>query len=278
MILAAISFGALTYQPFFDSNNPISSNDYHPDEGVWIAVGKESFQRYFIERDWSYESWEDGRFGDFGTHNPTIGKYIIGAALFLSGAADEATVFPGYEFSNGLIWDEVKDIQPPPEALQAARAAMRWLAVLSTICIYFLGKSLTQSRSTGLVVGILFTLKPLVITSGRRAMMEMPLLFFSLLSLLLGFHLLEAIRLGRHRWVLGYAIGFGIILGLVISTKLSAVLVLVTVVLWSGSNLVRKYSMDSLGEEGPGLNSWSKSLWVTLLALALAIGLALLIF
>ena len=76
---------------------PHNPDHYHPDEGGWTAAEKDEFRLFFVERDWSYRTWNQARSATFGAHSPVVGKYIIGGALFLSGDPYRQTVFPDFE-------------------------------------------------------------------------------------------------------------------------------------------------------------------------------------
>jgi len=61
---------------------------YHGDETYWIRSGQWTFQKMFVEKNYSSELWskEYGRhFGLFGTRTPNVAKLIIGGVLHLFG-------------------------------------------------------------------------------------------------------------------------------------------------------------------------------------------------
>lgn len=238
-ILFPISYKGLTRFHF-----PYTGYSYHPDEGVWMAAGNHYFQKYFIERDWSYSTWADERFGDFGTANPPVGKYIIGASLFMSGAVNTETVFRRYEFSADFDWGDVWNKKPPELALQKARLPNQWLAIECLIVFFLLVKQLANSTFVAFTASTLFILQPLVLEYSHRAMMDIPMLFFSLTSLLIATQISYRIFEDKFKKLLIYAILLGIVLGLAISTKLNALLILSIAVIWIFIGLIWKYGIS----------------------------------
>lgn len=228
----------------FNIDYPYTGQDYHPDEGVWTAVGKRYFQKFFIERDYSYETWNSYRFGDFGTGSPVVGKYIIGAALFLKGVVDIETVFPGYEFSDSGNWDDIKEQRPPENALEAARLPIQWMGIFSTLLVFLLTRELSNSWLIGLSAGMLFALHPLTLEYSQRAMMDIPLLFFSLMTLLLASLFLARIMGNRRLQLLAYAVGIGLSFGMAISIKVSAVVTLLIAASWGVIALIWIYRIS----------------------------------
>lgn len=211
------------------STFPDDSDFYHPDEGLWTAVGKYSFQKYFIEHDWSRDSW-DVDFTTFGRQNPTVGKFIIGASQFLSGAVDRETTFPAYE--PDAPWEELQSERPPPAALEAARRPMRWLFLGSGVLLLLLTIQLTGSPFVGMGAVLLFAASPIVQTSAHRAMMEMPATFFSLLALVTAAQYLARIGSDEETPAWSNAIPIGLSCGFAVSTKLSALLIPVVLAIW----------------------------------------------
>ena len=177
----------LTYHP----NEPERS--YHPDEGVWVAAGKHYFQKFFLERDWSYETWSDRSFGGFGIPNPVGGKYLIGLSLFLNGVVDKKSDIPGYSWEGSFDWGKVQDKKPPLEILEAARIPMKWMGILATVLLFLMVRELTKSLVLSLFASIFFVFQPQVIVHSQQVLMDIPVLFYSIAALLVSTVLLKGI-------------------------------------------------------------------------------------
>lgn len=258
LLVAVVVLGDLSFRW-----HPATPAPYHPDEGVWTAVGKYSFQKFFIELDWSEESWKVD-YTTFGSCNPTIGKFILGASQFLSGAVDTETSFPAYHAD--VSWAEVKNERPPAAALEAARRPMRWLFLASCATLLLLTTRLTGSRLLGALAALLFLTRPLVLTSANRAMTEMPATFFSLLTLLLAAGYLGRMVDGRGTRVAPRAIPVGIACGLAVSTKLNTLLIPATIGVWATLLLAARMPPSRSGDrrrpDGAPRSSraWARSL------------------
>jgi hypothetical protein len=207
--------------------------EYHPDEGVWIEAGRYYFHTFFIERDWSAETWNSTRFGSFGKPAPPLGKYLFGAALYFNGQLEGAYQPPPANAGEGFDWDVASQERPPRPVLQAARRPVLLLGALAATVLFYLVEAIAQSTATALSASLFFVLQPLVIRDSGRAMLDMPALFFGLLALLLFVYLLLKLEQRQFKQALLLSIATGFALGLAVSTKLSAVLTLVVLTSWS---------------------------------------------
>ena len=151
MLLAVLSYGVISYSPLPKPGTSIRSftMDYHPDEGVWIVSGKYYFQKFFLEKDYSVDTWEDPKFGDFGTRNPVLGKYLYGAWLFVNGSVDHETTFENYNFKNPEDWVNFWELRPADKYLLSARQLAKWFGILCTLALFLLIRELTNSWLIG---------------------------------------------------------------------------------------------------------------------------------
>lgn len=217
-------------------------NGYHGDEGRWIAAGDYYFQQFFVERDWSYSTWSDDRFGPFGTRNPVVGKYIIGASLYLHGVGGRYTTLPTYDFQHDFAWNITQGNVPPIDELVAARCPIAWMGIFSGVLVFLLARELSSSWLIGLCAAVLFIFDPLVLYSSHRAMVDIPALFFSLIALRMALEMYTNICSGRQRQAMLWSLGLGISCGLSVGTKLNASLIIVVCGLWGVANLIWLYS------------------------------------
>ena len=206
--------------------------DYHPDEGVWVVAGKHYFQKFFLEKDLSKETWEDQKFGDFGTRNPVLGKYLYGAWLFADGSVNKETTFTAYDFKNPEDWVNFWDLRPDEKYLISGRKLAKWMGVLSTLVLFLLIRELTNSWLLGLATAVLFVLQPITFVLSSRVMMDIPVLFFSFLALFAaakGYRELKSRKLTDLYWQL---VLIGLLYGLAMQIKLNSLLVCFTLLGW----------------------------------------------
>ena len=208
------------------------SRDYHPDEGVWLAVSTHAFHQLFVEGDLRYETWSDPRFGEFGTRSPAVGKYVFGLSLFVQGRLAPGGVVPGYAFEQGFDWDAVAERRPPAASLEAARRASAWLAVGCGVLLFLLARELTGSRSIGVCAALVLLLDPLLVRASQRVMMDVPALFFSLLALWAGARLCVGGLDASWRRTAVVTVVTGLACGLALATKMNSLLVLAVILCW----------------------------------------------
>jgi hypothetical protein len=206
---------------------------FHRDEVNWIRVSIYSFRTFFIDRDFFNEGWSKS-FRSWGSYNPQVGKFIIGASLWLHRYRDFEGVVHFEEYKHEdleYLIEQGMGIVPPPEELYAARLPIAILAAGTASLVFALATFAQRSalRGKGLLGGVLaslfFFFHPLIQSFGRRAMLDIPALFFSTLAMALAVMSgLAFIRRLRKRGLL-LGIGTAIAVGLAISTKMNAVLI-----------------------------------------------------
>ena len=237
----SLGLAAFAYWMLMPNLSATGDWDYHGDEGRWMASGDYYFQKFFVDRDWSYDTWRDDRFSSFGTWNPVIGKYIIGASLHLHGLGGRYTSLPPYYFEHNFAWNLAEGNVPPQNELVAARRPIAWMGILSTVLVFLLTRELSTSWLASLFAAVLFVVDPLVMLASRRAMIDMPALFFSLLALGTAWQMLTNILRCRWRQAIGWGIALGVSCGLCVGTKLNTILIVVVCGLWGVVNLFWLY-------------------------------------
>ena len=231
ILLTLVFYLFLSFVPLkARADNPIGQMDYHADEGVWIEAGRYYFHTFFIERDWRAAMWGQPRFGAFGKPTPPLGKYLFGAALYFQPGGQYQP--PPADAGVGFNWEAASKERPPQPVLEAARRPVLLLGALAATIIFLLVERMTHSTTTALLASALFVLQPLVIRDSRRAMLDMPALFFSLLALLLFVYLQLNLEQRQLKRAILLSIATGFALGLGLSTKLSAALTLVVLTSW----------------------------------------------
>jgi hypothetical protein len=218
----------------------IYQRTYHVDEGYWTATGHYYFQKFFIEQDWSYETWQEAPFGAFSTRQPTIGKYIIGAAVYLWGEGARYKILPGYDLQP-FDWQALTNVRPPVKTLLAARYIISWFSILSGIILFILARELSESWLIGLATALIFMFDPLVLLIGRFVLLDMLALFFSLLTLLIAVYMYRYIYEGKWRQAIFLSMSLGLSLGLAIGVKFNTLLVFIVCLLAGLSNMIWLY-------------------------------------
>lgn len=203
-----------------------SYEHFHRDEDSWIAVSIFSFRSYFVDRNFSAPGWSHS-FGTFGVHNPTVGKYIMGASLWLHGYHTFRGV-DRWHSDQSLEWHIEQDIAPSPEELYAARLPIVTLtaatATLLALLIYLL-----KSDRLGLLGGVIgagfYLLHDVTVELGRRASTDTPAIFFTILTLVLAQVGYTSFVNQKWRRGLIFSLLSGLAAGLALSTKLNAGLI-----------------------------------------------------
>lgn len=218
--------------------------DYHPDEGVWTAAGKYYFERFFLEGDFSYETWSSPRYMHFGHWNPTVGKFLFGASLFAQGVVEEGVPVRPYDDFGGMLgWNVIARSRPPAEILAASRRFVVLVGAVSTAVVFLLVRALTRSWATGALAALLQTTSPLWAVITGRALMDTPALLFGLATLLaLTWALPRHGGEGRARrpWLGGLVVGAA--LGAALGTKLNTLLVAAVGVAWAAAWIAWRYA------------------------------------
>ncbi len=197
-----------------------TESHYHGDENFWVPVGVQAFQTAFIKRNPDHPFWSDF-FLSFGSPNPQIGKYIIGAGAYLAGYHDVPVLL--YDFRQDLAWNRAHGQVLPPEIVGAARLPVALTGALCGVFLYWLGVQVA-GPVTGILAVILFIATPVVWNHARLAMLDIPTLMFGLLALNLCIHTVTALHTGATNarvWIAAC----GVACGAAASTKLNALLI-----------------------------------------------------
>ena len=124
--------------------------------------------------------------------NGSVNRYAIGLAWHLAGlTVDHLPPAPGWDWRQPYDANVTARRRPWPALLHAARLPSALFLALSAVWMFALGRQL-GGRSLAYVVSALYTVNPMVLLNGRRAMMEGSLLCFGSLTMLM------AARIGRR--------------------------------------------------------------------------------
>ena len=210
----------------------IGAEPFHGDESIWIR----SSATYFglvLEGDLDAEEWWNWE----GRDQPPVGRYLIGAGIFLTGHGDrlgELAALPDYDFEQGPQWNRDHGTVPPRDILLSLRRVMVVFGVLCCLTLYATGY-LAFGPGTGLLAGVLLAFSPAAQACCRRSMTDAPLMLFMLLALLFTVGLARESLRGRPWRATIMSILAGLAVGLATATKYNGALsgiVLVVAGLW----------------------------------------------
>ncbi|MCB0077043.1 MAG: phospholipid carrier-dependent glycosyltransferase [Anaerolineales bacterium] len=219
LLLSLVVIGTLLY---FTQVERFSTSDYHGDEGPWLLASDYYFTRYALDRDWSAETWQANRYGPWSGQSPTIGKYLIGLALWIGAPSPrDTTPQPPYNYGESFEWNLTNGTVPPLPSLIVGRRLIAFTALLAAMALYGLGRHLIGSPLVAWLAALLFLLDPLVMFAGQRLLVDMPALLFSLLALLAGHRAIFGAN-RRVRWA--YGVMTGLLVALAVGSKMNALL------------------------------------------------------
>lgn len=111
-----------------------------------------------------------------------VQKYLGGFAYHLTGGTADGLNKP-WEWGADLTYNTANGNVPAPDVLLPNRIAIAFLLALCVPAAFGLGMSI-GGWPAALIFPLFITLSPNILLNGRRAMMEAPLLLFSLLTVL----------------------------------------------------------------------------------------------
>ncbi len=195
---------------------------YHGDESTLIYMSHD-YADQFIEGDLTNIRYSltpaNPMDQELRLINGTIPQLTIGMAWQAAGFS-EADINEPWNWG----WDYPTNIEnghaPREDLLHASRWASTLFTAGAVVIIFFLGKTLA-GRPVAYMASLYFGLSPAVILNGRRAIMEGSMVFFAMLTLLAGAHLLRT--RGIRAW--GWTLVLGIVSGLAVASKHTGVVV-----------------------------------------------------
>ena len=125
--------------------------------------------------------------------NGSVNRYSIGLGWQLAGFTDgDLPPRPGWDWGLDYATNVATLHRPPDALLWASRISSTLFLALSVVVMFAIGWQF-GGRSMACLASGLYTLNPVILLNGRRAMMEGSLLFFGLLTILI------AIIISRRR-------------------------------------------------------------------------------
>ena len=214
------------------------------DEFNYSEVGIFAFQAMFIDHQFYHPNWRKP-LNTFGCVKPPVGKYIIGASLWLH----------GYRTYNGpiRIVGEYKTVSEffasgvyPADKLAAARKPTAFFAGLAFLFLGLIALRLAESLTAtpwiqaacAFLAPILMITNRAVWVSGHRAMGDMIALCFSIIGFYFFLLTLDQLLRDRFRKAIAWSIITAILIGLAVATKMNALLVYAAIIAASVLSIV----------------------------------------
>jgi 4-amino-4-deoxy-L-arabinose transferase-like glycosyltransferase len=151
---------------------------------------------------------------------------LIGASIAAAGIPE--IPFQSLDWSQTVAWNMQHGFQLNPAALLAARIPIAILAVVACLALYWLNV-MVSSWWQALLAAVLFASNSAMLMLGRWAMLDVPALCFSLLTIALVVRVVQALRSGQNS--LRWATLAGVMCGLAVGSKLIAVTLVAPAVL-----------------------------------------------
>jgi 4-amino-4-deoxy-L-arabinose transferase-like glycosyltransferase len=190
-----------------------------------MQAGRRAFQLFFVEHNYTDPFWFN--FDQyFLAFHPQIGKFFIGASVAAAGIP--VIPYQLFDWSQNVAWNMQHGFQVDPTALLAARMPIAIMAVITCLALYWLNVMVT-SWWHGVLAALYLAGNSDMFRIGRFAMIDMPALCFSLLTIVLVVRVVQALRSGQHG--LGWAAIAGVMAGLAVGAKLIAVILVAPAVL-----------------------------------------------
>jgi hypothetical protein len=222
----------------------------HGDETTQIYMARD-FYEMFIERDitqLTYHAWDtlDGQAAtrqDLRLKDGVLHRYLFGAAASLGGYdADELN--EQWEWGSGWDWNHQNGHVPVDDLLFRTRYVSAALLALGGVVLFLIARQV-GGWGTAYIATLLYTINPVLLLNGRRAMMEGTLTFLSLLVVLAGLWVVQS----RKWWA--YLL-LGLASGLAVASKHTGAVTVAAVFVACGSVLILPSPLNPLSHKGRG--------------------------
>ncbi len=157
--------------------------------------------------------------------NGSVMRYSVGLAWYLSGlTVDDLNAPPGWDWGLDYATNVATNHRPSAQLLTIARTVASSYFVLSIVALFLIGRSMgippLAWRPTAYIATLVYTLNPVMLLNGRRALVESPYLAFGLLTIWIA---LEIIRRGANgeKVVIGWWIVLAVTSALCLASKYS---------------------------------------------------------
>ncbi len=202
----------------------------YTDELYWIQSGEWSFQRFFVDHDFSSDTWKveyETLYRTFGPYTPNVGKFFIGGFLHVNRIPPSSKMC--YWDSNAIA------IECLGERLKLSRTLSHILAGLTVALLFVITMTLLPmpwNWISAVLSCLVLTSHQAMRSAGRYVMLDIYVLFFSLLALSILFYKL---RFGYRSLTSTIFWGSlaGISAGMAVASKLNGALVVMSIMMIS---------------------------------------------
>ena len=216
----------------------IYSVAFHADEAGHIHASRLTMERIAEGDLEALTRVADANWPDFNLHEAVLAltvapfhTYVMGGALYAAGLREPDTG-RGWTFEVDYAENVQRGHRPAARWLNIARLTSTLLLFFSVFALYGLARTVA-GRGVAIGASLLYASSPLILLHGRRAMLEGPFLFFTLLTLLLA-----AVMVGRPRQGKAISaadwISLSLASGLCVATKHTGVVFVAAAFAWVG--------------------------------------------
>lgn len=157
--------------------------------------------------------------------NGSVMRYSVGLAWYLSGlTVDDLNAPPGWDWGLDYATNVETNHRPSAQLLTIARTVASSYFVLSIVALFLIGRSMgippLAWRATAYFATLVYTLNPVMLLNGRRALVESPYLAFGLLTIWIALEIIRR-RANGEKVVIGWWIGLAVTSALCLASKYS---------------------------------------------------------
>jgi 4-amino-4-deoxy-L-arabinose transferase-like glycosyltransferase len=158
--------------------------------------------------------------------NGSVTRYSVGLAWWLGGlTVNDLNAPPGWDWGLDYAANVETNHRPSPQLLGIARTVACLYFVGSIVALFLVGKSFA-GRGLAYAATLVYTLNPVMLLNGRRALVESPYLAFGLLTIWLALEIVQRRARGEGR-LLGWWIGLAVTAALCLASKYSGTILVV---------------------------------------------------
>ncbi len=158
---------------------------FHADEATIIYTSRD-YAFLFLQHDFDKVKYSESPANpaeqELRLLNGTVTRYLIGLAWHSQGLTVD-DVNEQWDWGADWNYNQTTGHVPTPELLLIARWSSAIVLAASVVVVFALGQNV-GGNWTAYLASLYYALNPAVLLNGRRAMMESPFLFFSLLTVL----------------------------------------------------------------------------------------------
>lgn len=197
--------------------------------------------------------------------NGSVMRYSVGLAWYLRGlTVTDLNASPGWDWGLDYATNVATNHRPSPQLLTIARTVASSYFVLSIVALFLIGRLIVIKpfawRPVAYIATLAYTLNPVMLLNGRRALVESPYLAFGLLAIWIALEIIRR-RANGEKHMVGWWIGLAVTSALCLASKYSGVIFVASAFggilvaelwrLWIEGRL-RKFHDTPIGRPPPG--------------------------